>query len=605
MLLKKKILLIEGKKAFWHRFLGFRNNILYGERDLPKNFLDMQDIVFADSKAFELIPAVYEKLIKKSDINVINSLFEDEGADLILQRSLGKQLKKIFISYAFASKSVDFLKLEEDIDFIPININVDILNVLVTTKSFNSGRITIPKWFIVLQRLKERVLFLRNMAVLNFFSEIMLVLMPFKGRSVTEKRKYKYGMFLRRTDGGISDCPSSMDFLIKEGVIKKEDVIFVMDGTSGSIGDNYLSRVSSSGYTYCLFSEMKKSMSKADYYKSVYKTIKKASSLLASTWPSNNFVAENFIGAINIINVWEMFYSAFSVAVFIGIQEPGSLARVLWQHKHTSRYYFINISSNVYSSPIKTYYSKIIGDKFISSRIPIRENIKMGNMFAEYVDIGIINADFIRKIRNDPVAGNKIRSDLNLNNNTILITVFDDNSDSYDTIPFNDSMEYLKMLLKLLEDMDKVRLIYKPRALSIFKRTDKIKTLFDQLKNHPRCSVISNNAYSSMEIMAISDLIVTVPLSSTFTEALSAGLKTIGFVCSADLMKKYSVNINRAYKIFAYDYTELLECVKYWLSDQSNEAFKEFNEQFIKNKIDPYCDGQATKRLRELFNRTI
>lgn len=601
---EKKVLLIEGKKAWWHVFAGVGKRIFYPGKGIPGNLLNFRDLSQADSKAYELTGQIFDKIVKKAECNAINFLFEDTRADLLLRQSIGHALRKIFLSYAFALKAAEYLHLDKTIVFIPEGIDVNMLEALVKTKNIDLKKIRISFWFISIKKFNDLFSFLKYKLILLNFAEIIFLLLPFGRFAQSERKIYKYGIFLRRTDTGISNRPNSMDLLIKEGVIKKEESIFVMDGTSGPIGNEYMSKVASSGYAYCHFGKMLKSVSKTEYSKLFYKKNKQASAVLKKINIRSNFVLKNFISALLVMYAWEVFYSRYYVETFIGIQEPGALARALWQKKYGSKYYFIYLSSYpIEETATKTYYRNIIADKLITSIMPIRGFKEQDNNFNEYYDCGIINSSIVRRMKSEPgiIAGIKAR--LNIDKSMKVISVFDNSSDSYDTMPFCDMLKLLEILIQLLGKDKDVVIVYKLRDLGVFERSEEIKRLFSLVCGHSRCRAIKNNEYSVLEILSVSDMVITVPLSSVFTEALSAGIKTICFITQDYLIEEFNDKSAWVSRIFAQDYNQLLGCMSYWASDKDNVKFEEFMRNYVKKNIDTFCEGQALARLTDYLGR--
>jgi hypothetical protein len=601
---EKSILLIEGNKSWWHVFTGMGRRVVCPGNGIPDNLLNFRDLSCADSKAFELTEQIFSKIVKKADSTAINSLLNDARADLLLRQSIGHALRRIFLSRAFALGAAEYLHLDKTVVFIPAGIDVNILEVLVKTKNIDLKNIKIPFWFIFVKKIVSYVFSLKYRFELLNFGEIMFLLLPF-GRFVKSERKiFKYGVFLRRTDTGLADKPNSMDFLIKEGAIQKEESIFIMDGTSGPISDDYMSKVALSGYAYCHFGEMLKCVSKAEYMGSFYKKNKQAVEILKKVNTSSNLVLRNFVSILLTVYAWEVFYSKYYVETFIGIQEPGALARALWQKKNGSKYYFIYLSSYpLKETATKTYYSNIVADKLITSVQPIKGFKQQGNNFQEYYDCGIINSAIVRRMKSDSRIIERLKKRLRIEKDTKVMSVFDNSSDSFDTMPFCDMLKLLGILIQLLGKNKDTTIVYKLRDLGVFQRSEEIKRLFSLLCNHNRCRVIKNNEYSVLEVLSISDIVITVPLSSVFTEALSAGINTVCFITQDYLIEEFDDSSAWISRIFAQDYNQLSECINYWAADKDNVKFAEFMRDYVKKNIDTFCDGQALARLADCFSR--
>ena len=53
--------------------------------------------------------------------------------------------------------------------------------------------------------------------------------------------------------------------------------------------------------------------------------------------------------------------------------------------------------------------------------------------------------------------------------------------------------------------------------------------------------------------------------------------------------------------LVAHGYDELVKLVDHWLYKVKDEEFSEYIDRYIKDEIDPYVDGCAITRFRELL----
>lgn len=596
----KKILLLESKKNRWHILSGMGRVVIAPGSGIPDNFLDITDLSAADTKAFELTEEIFNAMIKGPDIDAVNSLFGDERAAAIFKRAVGNALKEIFLSLIYAKKAINHLKLSGDILFIPKDINAEVLSALVSTGNIDTKLFRIPSGVILSKKIKDIFILWRTKILLSFFPGLVYLFTPFGKTRVVKKKGYKYGIYLRRTDPGISSKANSMDFLIKEGIVKKEDTLFVMDGTSGIIDEAYASNVSASGYDSCLFSKMAANISREDHKRSVHPSLKKAVSVFKAARSRSLLVLREYISILNIIRKWETFYTIYNVGLFFGVQEPGAVARALWQKTHGSGYCFIYLSSNIMKHvATKTYYSNIIADKLVSSMIPVSEFKEQKNHIGSYCDVGVMNADIIRRIRADEKKTSEIRASLNIAGSRHIVAVFDDNSDSYDTMPIHEIEKFMEILVRLLDEAKDTVYVYKPRALTIFNRNERIKKMYEKIRSHKSCRFVENNTVSALEIMGICDAVLTVPLSSTFTEALSAGIKTLCFVGQNYMVEGFYDGSVRERDMFTDNYEDISKNISKSLSDGQKDASQAFIEGFVKKHVDRFCDGKAFDRMRE------
>lgn len=599
MMANKKILLLEKDSRLWRFLFGWGRTVLAPGSGIPEKFLDITDLSLADSRAYEFSRKTFKDIIKDNDINTVNSLFQNEHSALIFRKSIGKALKKTFLSLIYLDKAKETFSLDQKILFVPDDDNfevfLDVLKLNVQLTHFD-----IPKILKLFKRAKTFFMATFLRFVILIFSELSLLLSLFPRPIQTNKRDFKYAVYLRKTDPGITDKANSMDFLVKQGVANKNEILFILDDTSGLVEGSYLEKISSLGYESCMFRKVASSTGIYAYINKIYPVLRKMSNKIWGSGNRNPFILREYLSILKIARDWEAFYLKYNVCLFFGVQEPGAVARALWQKKHNSKYFFVYLSSNIMKYvAAKTYYSNIIADKLISSMIPITEFREQTNKIVEYCDVGVLNADIIRKIRKDMCRIKALRSSIDIKKDRQIIAVFDDNSDSYDTMPIDKVEIFLDILLRLLEEPGDFIYVYKPRAFSVFDRNKKIRELFEKVNTHKKCRIIKNSSVSALEMMAISDVVLTVPLSSSFTEALSAGLRTVCFVGENYMSESFNDGSKYADQIFASNYQGVSERIRNALNGWQKEFEDEFIERFVKKYIDRFSDGRAFFRLKE------
>jgi hypothetical protein len=289
------------------------------------------------------------------------------------------------------------------------------------------------------------------------------------------------------------------------------------------------------------------------------------------------------------------------------MQDPGNIARTIWQDKHGSKSVYINLSSSYFTyvtHAARTYYTMMIHDSYLSSMLPIEGAKRNSNRIKEYADIGVVAADFIRRINNDPAEIKKYKAVLGIPEDKRLISFFDDNGDTYDILPLETNISFMENVLKLLDSDSSLFLIFRPRQEEIFQRSGKMLEIYGKLQKHARCLIAPNPVfpYSPYEIMGISDLVITVFSSSILTEALSAGLKTICFAPGRDVYPDFWNRMGKIPGIYVKSYEELRDLANYLLKDKTGENAKR-QESYVKDCIDRYCDGKAISRISDYLKR--
>ena len=429
--------------------------------------------------------------------------------------------------------------------------------------------------------------FLFALAVINF-PRYLYWRALFSRRFAHDTRTFKYVLYLRPTDPGFSDLPTSMDWLIKQGVVSRDELLFVVDA---KIGAQYLAQIKAIGYHYVYFPEMLK---KANL-RLLLDKLKMIAQQLTGTNAGRRLTLKAYLSVLRQAYAWEAFYQQYQVGTFIAIQEPGNPARYLYQKTHGSRSIFLYLSSAYLGdSPYNGYYSRLIFDRLLTSKIPLIKFQRYENYFDRYQDIGIINADLIRRLKADRPKLAELAKQLNIPSDKTIISVFDDNSDTYDTMPIADARDYVNWLKMALEADQRLFFLYKPRSLSVFSREPELRRAFERLVNHERCLFVPGlvKKYSAIELMALSELVITVFSSSTLTEALAGGVKAICFRPRSEINSPFWSKMEEQPELIFHDRDQMSRQIDHWLKTPAER-------QTACRAIDSYCDGQALKRLKD------
>lgn len=596
----KKVLLIEGENRLGNWILGNYGKV-YSNENIISHLLDIHDFDKAEKWAIEVIDDVFEKHIKQDEKAVLNKIMGDAKGRLILKKALLYSVRLLKLSCIFAEKAVNEYEMKVKVDFIPKNFDFALYRMLSGNIKLLPDNITIPDWFIALSKTRDFIIIHLYGLALWFYPVLLpLWMLSKKATKPNIKKYYKNGVYLWETDYGFSRMHGSMDFLIKEKILNKKDVLFIIDS---KVPSEYLSILKATGYNYCYFDDLVGSYSFGMYMRKIFKKASKISLYFKGIKTKMLTTVKVYLRVLHSIILWEMFYSKTHVKTFIAMQEPGNATRVLWQNKHNSRSIFINISSSLFTHitySARTYYTMMVYDKYISSMLPIKGSRKNNNQIDEYKDIGIINSDYIHRIRKNDELVTKYKSDLGIPIDKTIISVFDSNADGRDVIPISDVMFFMRSILKLLDSNEEYFFIFKPRTLNIFNRDIELRRTFEQLINHNRCFFAKppNFPYAACELIGISDLVITVFSSSILTEALSGGIKTVCFAPRNSSYSEFGDTIGKIPNLCFKSYEQLQGIVEYWLMDIKDEKFKTWRNEYVKNYIDRYCDGQALLRLR-------
>lgn len=122
----------------------------------------------------------------------------------------------------------------------------------------------------------------------------------------------------------------------------------------------------------------------------------------------------------------------------------------------------------------------------------------------------------------------------------------------------------------------------------------------EQLEKHPRC-YLPGFAASAAEIIAASELTISYSFTSTTLEALGARIKALFYT-------PYDHNTYSFYdqipNLVIHGYDELETRVGELLYRTSAEEYGQYLDENIKGMVDPYLDGLAITRFRQLLSNS-
>jgi hypothetical protein len=118
----------------------------------------------------------------------------------------------------------------------------------------------------------------------------------------------------------------------------------------------------------------------------------------------------------------------------------------------------------------------------------------------------------------------------------------------------------------------------------------------------PNCIYANEFDLSSSEVIGVSDLVVSAPMSSVIFEALCGDVKTISF----DPLGQYvnhDIVTNQFPKFNAVDYEELEKLFNYWIYQCTDKDFDVFLSNYIRPNVDQkYYEGSMINRFKKISN---
>jgi polysaccharide biosynthesis PFTS motif protein len=249
---------------------------------------------------------------------------------------------------------------------------------------------------------------------------------------------------------------------------------------------------------------------------------------------------------------------------------------------------------NIYSFLHYTYFvswNDFISEYFRSMACGVKEYLNFGCLWAEHLRLisdGQIDSNLKKVLRRkDPERKRRI------------VSVFDCGMHDHFMNTYEYGIEFLNGILHLIKSLPDIFVVFKekkprPYHKKISHRFTDILDLYSRLENHERCYFVSSSGNPS-EIIASSDITISMPFTSTTFEAVSALRKAIYYDPDGRFADTYYYGIPG---LVCRDSDGLPERVRHLL-EMSGEEYARYINEHVRGKIEDYMDCRAITRLRE------
>ncbi len=217
-----------------------------------------------------------------------------------------------------------------------------------------------------------------------------------------------------------------------------------------------------------------------------------------------------------------------------------------------------------------------------------------------YWETGCFWAEYVKLIKEQKISRlDEILKDKGYNPSMKIIGVFDTSYGDLIMNKYEDGIKFIQGIKKLLEDFPDIFVILKEkkaRAL-LEEESPALIALYNELDNHPRFKTMKNNA-SPSEIIAISDIIISYPYTSTTIEGLASGRKSLWY----DPSQKYVYTFyDQISGLVMHNYQELRERIKELLYQRSDNDYENYLKNTVNSHFKIYQDQSAITRFRQML----
>lgn len=627
----------------WYSIRGFaifyyRINSSCKEKGWLKRFIEKKSITKIDDKysllntaigyypdlAYQNIDKVFEAFFKKNKIvKLFISLYNDERICNVFKKSLLGYLQRFYyINFIFSKLSEIFP--EEKTYFVPTlkrkGYRTHILSAYeyhflydLVFKSqafyFKTRGTVFPLWFNLVSKICYLLRYIRiQLDVAGFI--LFSTAVSFRNLVIPKvpKKNYKFGVMIISPAHQFANRIRKVDFLIDGEKIKKTDVLF--------IGWRRLSR-----RNRLYMQKQGLNFIDALFYKinvGVLKAVLPIAVLLILNVFRNRrdiFLRESAILQLVCFGIWRSFVETYHIENLISHCDFGSqsVARnIILSKSGTKTWYYTDAinwgnffisGANRYNLPL---YNHAIGfliydyfvtwsDELINYFMIHHQDIK------KHINVGCFWASHIRQLRE-----HKIKSGVldtlyrhGFRDEYKLISVFDSSYSDYTITTYEDGIIFLKGIYRLLEELPNIFILLKEKKARglIEKPSRELLIWLRRLEELPRCYLPLWDMNTS-EAIAFSDLTISFPFTSTTFEALSARKKALYYDASNKFRGTFYDGID---SLVCHNYDELCKRTKELLFEIDEPTYNSYLDRSVQGKVEPYLDGNALARFRELL----
>ena len=579
--------------------------------------------------ALDNVDKVYEYLTSGSAlVREMAKIYGDENIELAYKKGIAKALSEFYYINSYLEQEERKLRSNERILFIPYTYK-KYLRLAKKSGAFyhNHRNIDIAYDSEISNHL--RGLFKK---VKGWFLQLGITIFHCSRLMISRKRssqvkEYKYAIPIRNLDFQTKFKTRWVDFLLDGNNIREDNTIFML--LDPSISKDSLDEIKSKNLNMIDCSK-RFTPSNGFNNKEIIHVLRRILpyAIKHTFWGlfENDIVLDVNTILLHTFFSWSFILQEISIKHFITFNDEGidhigrnillhKIGAKTWYYAHSSAFSYLTLPANSdIANSRRWLWSFLYYDYYISWNNEIIEYYKLHpQRIKNYISTGCLWSQAIVDILDG-----RITSNLGKN----IFTNFD--KDKYKTLsffdstyvpnsalPLEDGVIFYECILQLMEEFSDILVIVKEKKSEeavldlycekfggdsdIFYR--QYKPILDALRKHPRCHVTGYKG-DPAEVVAMSDLTVTYAFSSPTVEALCARKKAIFF----DPGNRWrGCRYDRIPSLVAHNYEELKYLIQKLLYETTEEEYSDFLDTYAKGVADPYLDGKAVTRFRELL----
>jgi len=480
---------------------------------------------------------------------------------------------------------------------------------------YHEKGILIPPWARVVNLLSYYGSKMKWLIAFLIFPVWILARIGVPSLSNRTREKFHLGIRVYRTDIGFGGRIRSIDFILDGQHLHRGNTIFCLET---GVTEEYRRIFRERNYH---FVELPKILKHADIHFISGVVIKKFLPFWFSTAlrsaSCSPLMLRTTLEVFDKYLTWTRFFTRYSISKYISyndFREGSTVRNLIFTRNGVKSYYYIHSSHffNLFLDPgceeLQTVefmflsfdcfvgWGEKVARAFRSPHNFFANYLSVGSLWSEYI-AGIIEAGRVPALRDEILRKVRERSGRAC---TKIIGVYDTSFGTGLPLQEEDVISFIEGVLELLDLFPDIVLVFKNKnpLEDVFGNNPQTKPYYDRLRTDPRCFISGDLEITSEELIAASDLCINACFTAPAAEALGARKKTLFFDATGKFRGSY---FDQFPFLVAHGDEELNRCVKYWISEITDDEFARFLDTRIRGEVDAYVDGKGITRFRTLL----
>ena len=336
--------------------------------------------------------------------------------------------------------------------------------------------------------------------------------------------------------------------------------------------------------------------------------------VVARLWGAPWWIARVAAYLVRDYGMWSSFLAAYRPEHFICYNDYSfrHIPRNLLLHRQGVRTWYYADAINTFSafqtrdsgfSFRQTVWSYLLYDTFVSWNETFSRFLGTHpHAIGAFLNVGCLWSEHVRPLKVGAI-DSSLRGQLHRAGWSAaqkLVAVFDSTYMAQSPTDYADGLAFARGIGRLLDEDPQLFVVWKEKKARTSagqrgRPTHALEGAYAQLARHPRCLFAAPGTCSS-EAIALADLTVSFPFTSTGIEALGARVKAVYYDPQAKYRAAYYATVPG---LVAHGYAALRERVCALLYATDEAAYDAYLNACIKETVDPYVDGRGLTRFRE------